>query len=221
MPVERARRTRRKRSAPWVVVTGIDGGGKSALVERLFQGENVHRFRLPYHSFVASALNRSGHARPLADVLTDRLIFATDARLANYLIRDWRAEHALLVSQRGWMDNYIFGAAQGVAYRQTAELLKTAELERPSAIIYLIADPRVAYKRIRHDPQADKFETPAFLRTLYREIVRFHDAVRRRRAALGPFFGIPALCIDTTHLAPNDVLQRAEDFLRELLDTGK
>ena len=207
--------------APWVVVTGIDGGGKSTLVERLFQGENVHRFRLPYHAFVASALRRSGHARPLADVLTDRLIFATDARLANYLIRDWRKEHALLVSQRGWMDNYIFGAAQGFAYRRTGELLNTSELERPSAIIYLIADPRVAFERIRNHPEADKFETPTFMLTLYKEIVRFQEAVRERVAALAPFFRIPALHIDSTDLTPDDVLQRANTFLCDLLHGTK
>src|SRR5580692_406000 len=96
--------------APWVVVTGLDGAGKTSLVQRLGEEYAGHRFRLPYHDFVLPALRQSGDGTPFGDVHTDRLVMAADARLTNSLIRGWRRRFLLLVSQRGWMDNFVFGA---------------------------------------------------------------------------------------------------------------
>src|SRR5215472_18791405 len=127
--------------APWIVVTGLDGAGKTTLVRSLCARHGGRSFRLPYHAFVKPAIARSGHGGPFTDVVTDRLVFAADARLTNYLIADWRRTDALLVSQRGWMDNYVFGAVQGVSWAETAAQLGTEELERPSAIIHLVAQP--------------------------------------------------------------------------------
>jgi len=201
------------RRAPWVAVTGLDGSGKSALVAALADAYGAHTFRLPHHEFVGPALARSGGGAPFGDVLTDRLVFAADARLTNYLIREWRAGHPFLVSQRGWMDNYVFGAIQGCSYEATDALLRTAELERPSAIIHLVADPDVAFERIRRDPDADKYETRAFMRVQHRETLRFWDAVRTGLPILAPFADIPACLLDTTALSPAAVERAASTFL--------
>jgi len=180
--------------APWIVVTGLDGSGKTTLAQHLARDRQGFFFRLPYHEFVRAELPRSGYGAPFGDVHTDRLIFAADARLTNYLIRDWRLTHALLVSQRGWMDGYVFGAVQGLSYEETDALLRTAELERPSAILYLVAQPEVAYERIRRDPEADKFETLQFMRNQYEATLAFYHAVRAGppAARAHPLRGYPA-----------------------------
>lgn len=123
-------------SAPWITITGLDGSGKTALVRALSRELGGYQFRLPYHPFVRHSLSLSGEGSAFGDVHTDRLLFATDARLTNSLIRGWRQSYPLLLSQRGWMDNFIFAAVQGVSYEETDQLLRPSELERPSAIIY-------------------------------------------------------------------------------------
>jgi thymidylate kinase len=200
-------------AAPWIVVTGLDGSGKSNLTEQLAQALGAHAFRLPYHEFVKTTLNRSGYGSQFGDVHTDRLIFAADARVTNYYIREWRGVERALVSQRGWMDNYIFGAVQGVSYLQTDALLCAAELERPTAIIYLVADPEIAFERIRQDPDRDKYETLEFMRVQHRETLRFYQAVADRLPVLAPFFGIPTVLINTSQKEGEAVFQEAIRFL--------
>jgi len=205
--------TQRSKRATWIVVTGLDGSGKTTLVRSLSERYGGRAFRLPYHDFVRPALSCSGHGGQFSDVLTDRLVFAADARLTNYLIAEWRCTDAFLVSQRGWMDNYVFGAVQGVSWAETGRLLQTAELERPSAIIHLVADADTAFERIRRDPKRDKYETLPFMRRQYKETLRLYRAVEAGNAALIPFVGIPSVLIDTTHLEPDDVFVNAQRFL--------
>jgi len=211
--------TPQSRRAPWIVVTGLDGSGKTTLVRSLSERYGGRAFRLPYHDFVRPALSRSGHGGQFSDVLTDRLVFAADARLTNYLISEWRRTDKLLVSQRGWIDNYVFGAVQGASWAETAALLRTAELERPSAIIHLVADAATAFERIRRDPRKDKYETLPFMQRQYEETLRLYRAVEAGNAALKPFLGIPSVLIDTTHLDPDNVFVQAQRFLASLLST--
>src|SRR5579863_7195206 len=75
-------------TSPWIVVTGLDGAGKSTLVARLAEDLDAQKLRLPHHDFVRACLARSGDGSPFGDIHTDRLLFALDARLANYIIRD-------------------------------------------------------------------------------------------------------------------------------------
>jgi len=62
-----------------IVVSGMDGAGKTTLIQNLMKyfaplrTEHVH---LPYSTFVNSALTVSGQGTPLGDPWTDRLIFA-------------------------------------------------------------------------------------------------------------------------------------------------
>jgi thymidylate kinase len=203
--------------APWITITGLDGSGKTTLLRALSAELGGFSFRLPYHHFVRQYLNVSGDGSPFGDVHTDRLLFATDARLTNSLIQRWRQIHPLLLSQRGWMDNYVFGAVQGVSYREADALLRPAELERPSAIIYLTADPQVAFSRIAADRRGDKYETLDFITEQHRQTVKFYDSVNAGLDILAPFAGIPATLIDTTTKTTDVVLAKARKFLIHML----
>jgi len=207
--------------APWITITGLDGSGKTTLVRALSQELGGFDFRLPYHRFVREFLGLSGDGSAFGDVHTDRLLFATDARLTNSLIQVWRQTYSLLVSQRGWMDNFIFGAVQGISYQEANELLRPAELERPSAIIYLIAEPQVAFSRIAMDQHADKYETPDFIAEQHRETLRFYESVNAGLQVLAPFADIPAMCIDTTTMTSQTVLQQARAFVTNALSTSQ
>jgi predicted ATPase len=56
--------------APWIVITGLDGSGKTGLAQELARTRDGFFFRLPYHDFVLSALPRSGYGAPFGDVHT-------------------------------------------------------------------------------------------------------------------------------------------------------
>ncbi|BBY05083.1 AAA family ATPase [Mycobacterium noviomagense] len=205
--------------APWITITGLDGSGKTTLLQALSEELGGFHFRLPYHQFVRDSLSLSGGGSAFGDVHTDRLLFAVDARLTNSLVRQWRQVHPVLLSQRGWMDNFIFGAVQGVDYNDTNALLRPYELECPSAVIYLIAEPHVAFSRIAGDEHADKFETLDFIRDQYRETLRFYQCVNSGLPILAPFAGIPAILIDTTTRSTATVLKQARAFLNRALSS--
>ena len=199
--------------APWITITGLDGSGKTTLLRAVSEELGGFSFRLPYHDFVRQFLNVSGDGSAFGDVHTDRLLFATDARLTNSLIREWRQTHPLLLSQRGWMDNFIFGAVQGVSYQEADALLRPAELERPSAIIYLTAEPQIAFSRIAADRHGDKYETLDFIAEQHRQTAQFYESVNSGLEILAPFAGIPAIFIDTTTMTSQAVLAEAREFL--------
>lgn len=193
-------------------MTGLDGAGKSTLVDSLAARSGARRFRLPYNDFVRSALARSGNGSPFGDVHTDRLLFALDARLANYAIREWRQSGLELVSQRGWMDNFIFGAVQGVSYEKTEAMLRSFELERATAHIYLVADPDIALARLAAAEHRDKFETAEFIASQHGETLRFYQAARA--SLLPAFAAVPSILIDTSAMTEDQVCAEACEFLR-------
>ena len=200
-------------SGGWIVVTGLDGAGKTTLVRDLGDFLCARTFRLPFHEFVRPMLLRSGDGEPYGDVHTDRLLFALDARLANYEIAAWRKAGGLLVSQRGWVDNFIFGAVQGVSYSVTDGMLKTADLEKPTAQIFLIAEPKIAFARIENDPKRDKFETLDFILRQHRETLRFLALLSERPSEVAAFADIPTIMIDTSSKPTEAVFGEARQFV--------
>jgi len=209
---------------PWIVVTGLDGSGKTSLIdnlEKLFteNGLRVKRFRSPHDDYlVHTLLNVSGDGEPMKDRYTDRLIFALDNRILGTRIRHWSTsdDYDILLSQRGFFDSFVHGAVQGYSYHEIASLNQIDDLPQCTVMVHLCADSTVAYNRIKDDDDMDKFETPAYIRRQEFETRRGYRALTQEdNADLSAFKGIKNFFIDTTELTSDEVFCLAWSRLRE------
>jgi thymidylate kinase len=199
-----------------IVVTGMDGAGKTTLIQRLMKQLAPLRtatLHLPFSGFVSDALARSGGGKPSGDVWTDRLVFALDNRLAAYEIEAKKRSLDVLIMQRGWMDSYIYGSVQGIDYGTVTNLVRPADLPKVSGSLYLNCSPDVAYERIKNNPANDKFETPAFMKSQHYETEHFYQALETD-PILGGLFSEPRYYLDTTLLNPDEVELEAIEFLK-------
>lgn len=212
-------------SIPWIVVTGLDGSGKTTLVdnlEKFLKEKNVRvkRTRSPHDRYlVEDLLNISGDGEPMKDRYTDRLIFALDNRILGTKIRNWMSsdENDIIVSQRGWFDSFVHGAVQGYGYAQIADLNQVEDLPRCTVMIHLCADSNIAYQRIKDDPDADKFETPSYMRKQEEETRRgFRELKDNSNPDLSAFDGIKNFFIDTTELSTEETFNIALKRLAEV-----
>jgi len=210
---------------PWVVVTGLDGSGKTTLVnqlEKLFQeqGIRVLKSRSPHDEYlVKTLLNISGDGQPMKDRYTDRLIFALDNRILGTRIRHWQAsgEYDVILSQRGFFDSFVHGAVQGYTYQQIAELNGIYDLPVCDIMIHLCADSDIAFSRIKDDDDADKFETPAYMRRQEEETRRGYQRLISKDPELDAFFDAINFFIDTTQLSCDETFELAKKRLEPLM----
>ena len=216
------------KNIPWIVVTGLDGSGKTSLIDnlaRLFneKGLRINRFRSPHdHYLVHNLLNVSGDGEPMKDRYTDRLIFALDNRILGTRIRHWddSEKYDLLLSQRGFFDSFVHGAVQGYTYHDIAIMNQIDDLPKCTVMIHLCADSTVAFNRIKDDDDMDKFETPSYMRKQEFETRRgFRALTQEENADLSCFKGIKNFFIDTTELTSEEVFRfawtRLEKFLKD------
>lgn len=216
------------KNTPWIVVTGLDGSGKTSLIdnlEKLFieSGLRVKRFRSPHDKYlIQKLLNVSGDGEPMKDRYTDRLIFALDNRILGTRIRHWDndGEYDVLLSQRGFFDSFVHGAVQGYSYHEIAAMNQIDDLPKCTVMVHLCADSTVAYNRIKNDDDADKFETPSYMRRQEEETRRgFRVLTQEENADLSAFEGIKNFFIDTTELTSEEVFRfswtRLKGFLKE------
>lgn len=213
------------KNTPWIVVTGLDGSGKTTLVDMLenhLKEKNlkVMRTRSPHDKYlVETLLNVSGDGEPMKDRYTDRLIFALDNRILGTRIRQWdnSGEYDVILSQRGFFDSFVHGAVQGYGYSQIAELNQVDDLPKCSVMIHLCADSNIAYRRIKDDPDADKFETPAYMRRQEEETRRgYYELLDGQNADLSAFCDIKNFFIDTTELSHQETFELALKRLQEV-----
>lgn len=211
---------------PWIVVTGLDGSGKTTLVgdlEKWFtqeKGLRVMRTRSPHDRYlVKDLLNVSGDGQPMKDPYTDRLIFALDNRILGTRIRNWEVsgQYDLILSQRGFFDSFVHGAVQGYTYSQIAELNRIEELPRCTLMIHLVAEADTAYARICEDEDADKFETPGYIRKQEIETRRgYRELKAGDNPDLSAFEGCKHIYVDTTMFTTDEtfnfVLKRLEEL---------
>lgn len=207
----------------WIVVTGLDGTGKTTLKQKLvgfFKERNlrVKDFKFPYDKHLLELLNNTvGDGLPWQDNYSDQMLFALDNRILGTIhIRDWKASSDVLVSQRGYIDSFVHGECRGFSYTESDKLQKTWELERCNVMIHLNADPVVAFNRIKDDPDADKFETLEYIQKQAESTKKAYDSLVNEDPALSAFKGIPNIYIDTTNLTCQETFEITLKELKKL-----
>lgn len=211
---------------PWIVVTGLDGSGKTTLVDNLekyFEEKNqkVKRSRSPHDEYLTKTLlNVSGSGSPDKDSYTDRTIFMLDNRILGTRISQWRdsGEYDLILTQRGFFDAFVHGRVKDYPYHITAEFNHIWELPKCQVMIHLVANAETAYERIKNDPDADKFETLEYIQIQERETRRGYDELRRKRDSLSHFWDCINFLIDTTDLTTDETFELAICRLERVME---
>lgn len=197
-----------KRKKPlWIAVTGLDGSGKTTLVENLKswfeqQGLSVYVDRLPHDQYVVKTLlNKS------EDSYTDRLLFAVDNRLFGTKLKGIidSSEYDIILTQRCWLDSFVHGAVQGYSYSWIANLNRISDLPQSDILIHLVAESGIAYKRICNDPDADKFEYPEYMARQESETRRAYREIIDGNIDLEWFCNATNLYFDTTQMDTTEV----------------
>ena len=214
---------------PWIVVTGLDGSGKTTLVdnlETLFLENNlrVKRTRSPHDQYLTQTLlNVSGSGSPDADSYTDRTIFMLDNRLLGTRINQWResGDYDLIISQRGFLDAFVHGRVKDYSYHLTADFNRIWELPHCQVMIHLVANAETAYQRIKDDPDADKFETLEYMQVQERETRRAYEALMRKDPVLNHFWDSWNIYVDTTELSTNETFEFVIKKLGRIMELWK
>lgn len=207
----------------WIVITGLDGTGKTTLKNNLvglLRSSNlrVKDFKFPYDKHLLDLLNNVvGGGRPWQDNYTDQMLFTLDNRVVGTtLVKEWRATNDVLVSQRGYIDSFVHGKCRNFSYAETDALMRTNELERCDVMIHLNAEPNVAFDRIKEDPDADKYEIPEYIKKQAYETTLAYKELLAGNPDLAAFRNIPNVFIDTTALSTYETFRRAVDELNNL-----
>lgn len=205
----------------WIVVTGLDGSGKTSLVSNLTSWLSeekklkVKRDRFPHDRYlVKDLLNKS------KDRYTDRLLFALDNRLFGTELAEIieSGKYDFIVTQRGFLDSFVHGAVQGFSYSWIGELNQIADLPKCDIMIHMVCEARTAYSRICNDPDADKFEYPAYIDKQERETRRaYAEVISETNPDLEHFKDCQNLYIDTTQMSIDEVF----DFVKKKLEDSK
>lgn len=203
----------------WISVTGLDGSGKTTLVDNLQKWlsekeKTVYRSRLPHDEYlVKTLLNES------KDKYTDRLLFALDNRIFGTKLSAIRDDYDFILTQRCFLDSFVHGAVQGFSYDWIEELNNTSELPRTDILIHLVAEASVAYQRICNDPDADKFEYPEYIGVQERETRRaYSNVLKGGDPALDSFKKCKNIYIDTTQMTTDEVFEVATKKLSAILN---
>jgi thymidylate kinase len=196
----------------FLVFTGLDGAGKTGLIERLTPefGGDVRKIHLPHDPKIRTELKLNSSIAPADTPWEDRKLFAEDNRLASKLVDTLVRSGTTVLSQRGWMDSFIHGRAVGYDYDTLDSINRVRELRVPDASIYLVCDPAIAWQRVKDDPTKDRWETPEYLAVQYQETITFYD---RAAEILGGAFKEPRYLLDTSYMTPEEVKRSCLSWL--------
>lgn len=211
------------RNILWIVVTGLDGSGKTTLcqdLQKYFEenGRKVAFFHSPYDQYIQKELlNQS------KDEYTDRLLFAIDNRLLGQKIEDidktGKDEDGnpvdIIISQRAWIDSMVHGQVQGFSYEQVNSLNRFYDLPKATVMLHLVAEYHTAFERIKNDPDADKFEYEEYMEKQEHFTRKaFYDVEKMEDKALKCFEGIKNYLIDTTSFSTDETFELALSKLK-------
>ena len=204
------------KKAEWLVITGLDGSGKTHLVEDLAtyyrsKGLRVQTAHLPFDKHLGIEV-----LPKIKSSYADRLLFALDNYVFSAKLEEWQSEYDLIISQRGFFDSFVHGAVQGYSYGYIARLNQIENLQCPEVMIHLVASAATAYARIKDDPDADKFEYPAYIRTQELETRRGFDELVHGNDDLFAFAKAKNHLIDTTWLSMEETFEQAKAYLNRI-----
>ena len=199
-----------KKKTLWIAVTGLDGSGKTTLVDNLQkwlekQGKKVYRSRLPHDKYlVKELLNQS------KDPYTDRMLFALDNRIFGTKLCTIlkTGDYDVVLTQRCFLDSFVHGAVQGFSYEWIEEINRLSDLPRTDVMVHLVAEASVAYQRICNDPDADKFEYPEYIDKQERETRKAYvNVLNGTEPALATFKDSKNIYVDTTQMTTEEVFE--------------
>ena len=206
----------------WLAVTGLDGSGKTTLVDNLEKwfkeekGLRVMRDRLPHDKYIVSDLLDKSK-----DSYTDRLLFAVDNRLFGTELEKVlnSNEYDVVLTQRCFLDSFVHGAVQGYSYSWVSELNHVSDLPKCDIMVHMVAEARIAYARICNDPDADKFEYPEYIGKQEQETRRAYVEVEaHNNPALTHFNTCQNIYMDTTQMSTDEVYETVSSQLVKMLN---
>ena len=204
----------------WIAVTGLDGSGKTTLVDNLqnwlnTQNKNVYRSRLPHDKYLVKELLDQSE-----DSYTDRLLFALDNRIFGTKLKNIlnMGEYDIVLTQRCFLDSFVHGAVQGYSYEWIEELNRVGDLPKCDILIHLVAEASVSFQRICDDPDADKFEYPEYIDKQERETRKaYANVLKQKEPALVSFKDCKNIYVDTTQMTTEEVFEVVKKKLQDLL----
>lgn len=209
-----------KKNTIWIAITGLDGSGKTTLVDNLekWLGEEkslkVLRDRLPHDRYIVKELLDKSE-----DSYTDRLLFAVDNRIFGTKLKKIIAlgNYDVILTQRCFLDSFVHGAVQGFSYSAIEELNRVSELPPTDVMVHMVAEAKIAYERISNDPDADKFEYPSYMKRQEIETRRaYAEITSEQNSDLQMFSKAQHLYIDTTQMSTDEVFHLVKNKLEKL-----
>lgn len=163
-----------KQKGTLIVVEGMDGSGKSTLVEGLTKvlPSPVQRTKEPTHGKFGTLLRERQADGARYTPLEEYWLFMLDRTEHGHQLRKWLAEGLTVISDRFWHSTWVYQTAllwEGDLRRHLLELDVSVIVPTPDLLVILDLDVETAHARILQSRgELDAFETPSLL-AQYRE----------------------------------------------------